>query len=51
MWWTYMQAVIKDTLYFIVFAWFLHEYIIILLKDHKKNVSARLIQPFCASLI
>lgn len=33
MWWTYMQALIKDTIYFIFFAWFVLEYIQLLLKD------------------
>lgn len=35
-WWTYMQAVIKDTLYVIVFAFFMLEYVKSFLKDGTK---------------
>lgn len=36
MWWTYMQAIIKDTLYVGVFALFVLETVKIFLKDEKK---------------
>lgn len=39
MWWTYLQTIDKDAIYFISFTWFVLEYIKVFLDDERKTTT------------
>lgn len=51
MWWTYMQTLMKDTLYFIVFSWFVLEMACFLTGSPKKNWMRLILSAIFACLL